>query len=95
MLRDAITPSQDWIISPHDACNNLYVAIGGSFHAWKFLPVLGDNVVAMLDGELSAEKKAKWAWNRGPELSLGACDTYSPRRDLKDFLSPALLRARV
>jgi sarcosine oxidase/L-pipecolate oxidase len=93
--RDAITPSQDWIISGHDSCDNLYIATGGSFHSWKFFPVLGKHIVAMLDGTLDAEKKARWAWTRIPDVSRGACETYRPRRDLKDILIPEMVRARV
>ncbi|RAL58929.1 hypothetical protein DID88_009220 [Monilinia fructigena] len=39
---DGITPNQDFIISPHPRCQNLYIATGGSFHGWKFLPIIGD-----------------------------------------------------
>lgn len=52
---DPITPNQDFIICPHPHSKNLYIASGGSFHAWKFLPILGKYVVAMLQGELDSD----------------------------------------
>ncbi|KAK0658007.1 FAD dependent oxidoreductase [Cercophora newfieldiana] len=61
---DAVTPSEDFIISPHSATKGLYVATCGSFHGFKFLPVLGKYVVEMLDGKLDPALKKKWAWDR-------------------------------
>ncbi|RDL31477.1 uncharacterized protein BP5553_09686 [Venustampulla echinocandica] len=48
---DGITPSQDFIISEHPT-SNLYIATGGSFHGWKFLPTIGKYVTQLLDGRL-------------------------------------------
>ncbi|KAI2628453.1 sarcosine oxidase [Hypoxylon sp. NC1633] len=78
---DSATPDEDWIISPHPAAKNLYIAAGGSFHAFKFLPVIGKYVVQMLHGELSEEHMRRWAWDREftPILT-----TYTPRKDLRD-----------
>ena len=83
MCWDAVTPNQDWIISPHPACKNLFIAGGGSFHSWKFLPVLGQYVTQMVYGELSAEHEKRWAWDR--ENEGAACVMYIPQRDLKDM----------
>lgn len=81
--RDAVTPNQDFIVSPHPNSRNLYIAGGGSFHRWKFLANVGSYVVEMLEGKLDAEKAQKWAWDRSDEG--GACATYKPSRDLKDI----------
>jgi len=78
-----VTPNQDFIISPHPKCSNLYIAAGGSFHGWKFLPVLGSYVVQMLEGKLDAEAAKRWAWDRVNEG--GACSVYLPAWDLKDI----------
>jgi len=59
--RDAVTPNQDFIISPHPHSKNLYIAGGGSFYGWKFLANIGSYVVEMLEGKLDAEKAQKWA----------------------------------
>lgn len=36
----------------------------GTWHSWKFLPILGKYVVNMLDGRLSEEEKGRWDWDR-------------------------------
>ena len=59
-----MTPSEDFIISPHTACEGLFVATCGSFHGFKFLPVLGKYVVEMLSGALDPELQKRWAWDR-------------------------------
>lgn len=82
LYRDAVTPNQDWIITPHPHSANLFIAAGGSFHAWKFLPNLGKYITQMLDGTLSEEMSNKWAWDRADEGA--ACEMYIPTRDLKD-----------
>ncbi|KAF2645713.1 FAD dependent oxidoreductase [Massarina eburnea CBS 473.64] len=61
---DAFTTSSDFIISPHTAAKGLYIATCGSFHGYKFFPVLGKYVVQMLEGELEPDLKEKWAWDR-------------------------------
>jgi len=83
MCWDAITPNQDFIIDKHPHCENLFVASGGSFHSWKFMPTLGKYVVQMLQGKLDGEKARRWAWNRPKDG--GAIPEYLPRRDLKEI----------
>jgi len=61
----------------------LYIATGGSFHAWKFLPNIGIYVAKMLIGVLDEEKVKRWAWDRD-NSGEGACDVFLPGRDLKD-----------
>jgi sarcosine oxidase / L-pipecolate oxidase len=83
VIRDSITPNQDFIICPHPHSKNLYIASGGSFHAWKFLPILGKYVVAMLQGELDSDLAKKWAWNRDEHGSAHA--SVIPRREMRDI----------
>ncbi|KAK1981877.1 FAD dependent oxidoreductase [Colletotrichum cereale] len=61
---EAVTPDEGFIISPHSASKNLYVATCGSFHGWKFLPILGKYVMQMLDGSLEETLAKKWSWDR-------------------------------
>ncbi|KAF7510856.1 hypothetical protein GJ744_005956 [Endocarpon pusillum] len=83
---DAFTTSSDFIISPHPASKGLYVATCGSFHGWKFFPVLGKYVLQMLEGSLSPELAEKWAWDRErPDPSL---NPDWPRAEMKDLLDP-------
>ncbi|KAJ0307470.1 uncharacterized protein N0V96_003298 [Colletotrichum fioriniae] len=79
---EAVTPDEDFIISPHSASKNLYVATCGSFHGWKFLPILGKYVVQMLDGSLEETLVKKWSWDRSfPTPTHRAW----PRRELNDL----------
>jgi len=82
-LREALTPSEDFIISSHSACGNLYIATCGSFHGFKFLPVIGKYVVEMLDEVLEPALCKKWAWDR--ELPPTDDKIVWPRRELKDL----------
>ncbi|KAL1622908.1 hypothetical protein SLS56_008589 [Neofusicoccum ribis] len=60
----ADTPSGDFLISYHPDYSDysLFVATGGSGHGFKFLPVIGDRIVACLRGDCPKEFAAKWAW---------------------------------
>jgi hypothetical protein len=82
--REAWTPTEDFIISPHSACAGLYVATCGSFHGFKFLPVIGKYVVQMLEGKLEPELQERWAWDR--ERPAMEDEDHWARRELKDFL---------
>lgn len=84
LSRDGITPNQDFIISPHPRSKNLYIATGGSFHGWKFLPIIGDYVVQMLDNKLGAEFSKRWAWDRDQKGNVQ--DQFVPKRELRDLI---------
>ncbi|KAK6429351.1 hypothetical protein LTR95_014501 [Oleoguttula sp. CCFEE 5521] len=84
---DAFTTSADFIISPHAAASNLYVATCGNFHGWKFFPVLGKYIVQMLEGALEPELAQKWAWDRERPKD-GKDNADYPRHQMKDFLDP-------
>ncbi len=85
--RDALTPSGDFIVSPHPASEHLYVATCGSFHGWKFFPILGKYVADMLEGVLDPDLVQKWAWDR--ELPPTDKNRQWPRSELRDFLDTA------
>lgn len=84
---DAITPTQDFLISEHPECPNLFLATGGSFHAWKFLPTLGEYIVQLLEGTLPSELAGRWHWNRSV-VGGGKNEQKRmvPSRDLKDLM---------
>ena len=84
--RDAFTTSSDFIISPHAASKGLYVATCGSFHGYKFFPVLGKYIVQMLEGTLPQNLSEKWAWDR--ERPDPALNPDWPRAEMKDLLDP-------
>ncbi|KAH7140175.1 FAD dependent oxidoreductase [Dactylonectria estremocensis] len=85
---DAFTSSGDFIISPHAAAKGLYVATCGSFHGYKFFPVLGKYIVQMLEGELEDELAQKWAWDRArPDAMLNPEFPRAEMVDLYDTVS--------
>ena len=62
ILNQKNSPEGDFIVSPHPTTQNLFLATGGSGHAYKFFPVLGDKVVDALEGTLDPELQRLWAW---------------------------------
>ncbi|KAI0119861.1 sarcosine oxidase [Daldinia grandis] len=80
---DAVTPSEDFIISPHPASTGLYIATCGSFHGWKFFPIIGEYVTRMLDGSLEPELQQRWAWNRERPDPTG--NKVWPMKELRDL----------
>jgi hypothetical protein len=82
--RDAFTTSSDFIISPHTGAKGLYVATCGSFHGYKFFPVLGKYVIQMLEDDLTPELKEKWAWDR--ERPAPSLNPDWPRFEMNDLL---------
>jgi sarcosine oxidase/L-pipecolate oxidase len=62
---DSVRPDKNQLIDmhPHARLSNLYLAVGGSFHSWKFLPTIGKYVVNVLEGVGNGlEKDQAWAW---------------------------------
>ncbi|KAI1086254.1 FAD dependent oxidoreductase [Rostrohypoxylon terebratum] len=80
---EAFTPSDDFIISPHSAAKGLYVATIGSFHGFKFFPIIGSYVVKMLEGTLEPDLAKRWAWDR--EIPDVTKKRFWPLRELKDL----------
>ena len=61
------TQSGDFLVCPHPSfAGTLFMATGGSGHAFKFLPALGRRIIDVLDGTDEAQNRgawtAKWAW---------------------------------
>lgn len=84
---DASTPTHDFLITPHPHSQGLYVATGGSFHGWKFLPVIGDYVADMMQGILEPEFADRWAWDKKGRHGRSANPTYHVVGDLQDWLA--------
>ncbi|KAL9033960.1 MAG: hypothetical protein Q9214_007265, partial [Letrouitia sp. 1 TL-2023] len=57
-----------------------YIAAGGSFYTWKFLPIIGEYVADLLRGILEPELVKRWGWDRSQEG--GAQKMLKPKRDL-------------
>lgn len=48
---DLLTNSQDFLVDSVPEKEGLFIAAGGSFHAFKFLPVLGQEVLQTVEGK--------------------------------------------
>ncbi|KAF8460364.1 FAD dependent oxidoreductase [Kalaharituber pfeilii] len=62
------TPTGDFIVDHVPGRRGLFVATGGSGHAFKFLPVLGDVIVGIICGDEKAAGRwrEKWRWRTLP-----------------------------
>jgi len=87
---DSISPDQNPLITRHpDArLSNLYFAVGGSFHSWKFLPIIGKYVTNVLFGQKNdAEMEDRWKWRRPEdERKRGVHEKVVPRREMRDLM---------
>ncbi|KAI0097252.1 DAO-domain-containing protein [Nemania sp. FL0031] len=77
------TATGDWIIDYHPSYENLFVATGGSGHAFKFLPILGDKVVDCLVGRCPQEFREKWKWKGSSIATKGAVAADDDERGAK------------
>lgn len=71
------TPTGDFIIDFHPEIEGLFLATGGSGHAFKFLPVIGEKVIEALEGRLDSDLRSLWAW---PEVVHGFSGTEDGSR---------------
>ncbi|KAJ5646259.1 hypothetical protein N7490_002631 [Penicillium lividum] len=84
---DAITPEQHPLITrhPHPRLSNLYLAVGGSFHCWKFLPVIGRYVKNVVFGVSNgADCDKAWGWKEEQE-GRGVHASLMPSKELRDY----------
>ncbi|KAI7352680.1 FAD/NAD(P)-binding domain-containing protein [Hortaea werneckii] len=84
---DARTPTQDWLLDRHPdpRLSNLFLAVGGSFHSYKFLPTAGKYMANVLLGRSNGTEKDKaWGWKSTRSEGGGAHPKTAPKRELKD-----------
>ncbi|KAL8914923.1 MAG: hypothetical protein Q9171_000550 [Xanthocarpia ochracea] len=55
------TPTGDFLITYHPEYENLFLCTGGSGHGFKFLPVLGREVLRIMEGR-GGDWARLWAW---------------------------------
>ena len=84
--RVCTTPTADFLIAPHPRVAGIHLATGGSAHAWKFLPVLGDLIVDSMEGTLSPELVEKWAYERGRGGDYNAPRMDGEPEELRDVV---------
>lgn len=83
---DAVSPDQNQLICqhPNPRLSNLYFATAGSFHSWKFLPVIGKYVCNVLAGiSNGSERDRAWAWKTSFN-SRGAHEKVLPTGELRN-----------
>ena len=57
------TPEGDFLVNYHPDYKGLFLATGGSGHAYKFLPVIGDEVLGVLEGNVEkGSVRELWKW---------------------------------
>ncbi|KAK1635397.1 fructosyl amino acid oxidase [Colletotrichum phormii] len=62
---DAKTPTEDWLLCrhPRPELENLFLAVGGNFDTYKFLPIAGKYMCNILQGKSNGrEKDIAWGW---------------------------------
>ncbi|KAI5858505.1 fructosyl amino acid oxidasesarcosine oxidase [Tricharina praecox] len=59
------TATGDFIVAYHPTKAGLFLATGGSGHAFKFLPVIGGHIVDILERKADARFASKWGWPSG------------------------------
>ncbi|KAL0769503.1 hypothetical protein CaCOL14_008811 [Colletotrichum acutatum] len=62
---DAKTPTEDWLLCrhPQPQLENLFLAVGGNFDTYKFLPIAGKYMCQILQEKSNGrEKDAAWGW---------------------------------
>ncbi|EFQ33567.1 FAD dependent oxidoreductase [Colletotrichum graminicola] len=69
------TQSGDFLVCHHPEAKNLFVATGGSGHGFKFLPVLGREIVNVLERRGDEVFTEKWRW-RETKSKTGVTDLY-------------------
>ncbi|KAL4967416.1 NAD(P)/FAD-dependent oxidoreductase [Aspergillus stella-maris] len=86
---DSISSSQHPLITRHPdtQLNNLYFAVGGSFHFYKFLPTIGKYVVNVLGGVSNGDVKDKaWGWKPAVDNERGVHASLIPKHEFRDFV---------
>ncbi len=75
------TPTGNFLIDYHPGYEGLFLATGGSGHGFKFLPVLGDKIVAAVEARLEEELAGLWRWPREQVLPFRGCEDGSRMGD--------------
>ncbi|KAL4800462.1 FAD dependent oxidoreductase [Aspergillus venezuelensis] len=89
------TPKGDFIITPHPTHPHLFLATGGSGHAYKFFPLIGEKVVDALEGNLAPELQELWKWPGAVEESaFGGTEDGSRSGEKKLHLMEELAKGR-
>ncbi|KAI9045549.1 NAD(P)/FAD-dependent oxidoreductase [Aspergillus affinis] len=81
-------PEGDFIVDRHPRIDGLFLAIGGSGHSFKFMPILGRYIADVYENKASPEIRRKWRFrlpdgmSEGPKAGDG-CRGGPPLRQLR------------
>ncbi|KAK7716568.1 hypothetical protein SLS57_006596 [Botryosphaeria dothidea] len=92
------TPTSDFLVDKHPTVKQLAFVTGGSAHGWKFLCVLGDRVVDMLEGKLAPELQQRWKYKLPQDKDHnmeGAPRAEGEKQELKYCKPVAIIGAGV
>lgn len=78
-----MTPHQHPLVDQVPKTRQLYVVTGGSYHSFKFLPIIGNMVVRRLRGQngsdtLEDRLLRRWVWERSKE-TIGVHKSVIPK----------------
>lgn len=76
LFRDADTPDLHFLIGQHPSHPQLNLAVGGSAHGFKFLPILGRYIVDSLENKLDPEIAKVWKWRPGATRDSAAANPH-------------------
>jgi sarcosine oxidase / L-pipecolate oxidase len=62
------SPTGDFLIAHHPKYKSLFLATGGSGHGFKFFPVIGDKIVATIEGSVEPQLAHIWRWRSEDEV---------------------------
>src|ERR1700761_862835 len=62
------SPTGDFLIAHHPKYKSLFLATGGSGHGFKFFPVIGEKIVATIEGNVERQLAQIWRWRSEDEL---------------------------
>lgn len=97
---DSCTPTEDLLMCkyPHEKLDNLFIAAGGSFAGYKFLPNAGTYMVNVIHGKSNgSERDRAFGWKSQPDLDAAAkgCIQCREWRDLQDDETSSVPLARL
>ncbi|KAK6386000.1 hypothetical protein LTS17_001574 [Exophiala oligosperma] len=95
---DTDTPTHDFLISSHPRHKGLFVATGGSGHAFKFVPIIGRYISQLLDGAVPENLEKQWKWGSSTATSreTGGKPMFpTPALELGDLLGWQPVTAKI
>lgn len=89
------TITGDWLIDYHPEYSNLVVASGDSGHGFKFAPIIGREILKVIERNTSPEYAVRWSW--AGDLASGADTRMGERKELRieDLVTPDDLRGEI